>query len=402
MIYKYQQLYDNDCGLCALKMLLSFTFRHKSFAYLKTPKGPAALSLADLIRLADTYGLPLRAMRIKNQEGASCSPPFIRIYESAGRTHAVFVYRRRKNHVLFIDPADGKKHKCLSSELIGSIALAPLVSAAPITLHQGPKITFVLWRERVIAHLIELASFVYLLGFYGGIVTGLNLYLSFLFLLLSIMMSFLSRYFIGKLVHYFDCTWISPLLFFAPERRELIVLANRFKDLIFSNIITILNSLSVVVICLVGLYSFSFKSTIIIVIDIVLVCLEVLFFDKYLRQWKARLLTLETKLFTERDKVAFLDLQNELHQVQTWITRAYYWRTIISGLINTLSVIITISLMPAFSLSFIAFLFYASQMILEKGKSLFQIILNQQDSRRTRLLFHNEIVLLQDMRASHH
>lgn len=111
MIHAISQLYKDDCGYTCLKMLLANLKKDRGYLYLKHPKLSGAYSFLELKEIASNYGVILNGYRfLKNEDLLTIHTfPFIAQIKKGELTHAVLVYKIRKNYIYFVDPLEGKK-----------------------------------------------------------------------------------------------------------------------------------------------------------------------------------------------------------------------------------------------------------------------------------------------------
>ncbi len=103
----YQSNYF-DCGFACLKMLLVDIHKDKNYRYLKNVKHNKEYSLADIISIAKSYGVVLKAFRLSSKEDVLKEKTSFMAVMGQKSPHMIYVKKITAKKVLVYDPDDGK------------------------------------------------------------------------------------------------------------------------------------------------------------------------------------------------------------------------------------------------------------------------------------------------------
>lgn len=100
-----------DCGYACVKMLLANLNNDKNYLYLSSPKARnSTFTYKELIYHANKYGTELSGYKVEDKQelhNANNFPMLISLYGKRFR-HMVYVYKRKKNVLYYLDPDKGK------------------------------------------------------------------------------------------------------------------------------------------------------------------------------------------------------------------------------------------------------------------------------------------------------
>ena len=141
-MYKFIQLYDNDCAFTCLKMMLANLNHESSYEFLVNSHIEQPFSLAEIVSIADRHGLTLEGFRVTRNTMCELRRPFILTYKEEDRLHSLYVTGVKKGKIMFVDPGTGMKSKRRLAELqlVDCVALVPSATRKIITVKEKPLI----------------------------------------------------------------------------------------------------------------------------------------------------------------------------------------------------------------------------------------------------------------------
>lgn len=106
------QLFENDCGIACLKMMLIEVNKDKNYRYLPFKEKKGNYSFQEIRNLAHEHGLNLVGFQVRDKEEIfhnDTFPIMVSLELMEGNKHAVIIEKIKKKRLLILDPASGKR-----------------------------------------------------------------------------------------------------------------------------------------------------------------------------------------------------------------------------------------------------------------------------------------------------
>ena len=106
------QLFENDCGVACLKMLLVECNKDINYSYLPFKEKKGNYSYQEIKNLASNYGMNLVGFRLSDKSEIvhnDTFPLIVGLELDDGIKHAIVVEKIKKNRIKILDPAKGKR-----------------------------------------------------------------------------------------------------------------------------------------------------------------------------------------------------------------------------------------------------------------------------------------------------
>ena len=390
MIYRFIQTRENDCAFTCLKMLLATLNDDRNYEFLFDKK-EGCYSLEEITQIAKENGTIMDGYRVRAPSFTQVNAPYILSYSHENRLHAIFVYRTSAEYIYAIDPENGKKVRInystdarLSEVTVLLVTESHKMKLNKKYLHKHERVV-----DRVISGIFEICALVSL-ALCLVLYTPDVIWLSLLFLGLSVLCSVLSRIYVLYMMRRFDDSIMYFFLPKAPERKKFYALSNETKSFVFVTFTQLLSSISFMFLAtlLAILWSYYFA---ILILGIFLLCLLAEYLYRHpMTNYKKQLNQFENSIIDELHDGDFAYNRVQIRN----ITRKYL---ILETIIKTQSPFLAILFIALFSflsgsfdLNLSLFLLALSGILASRMRYVFSYFSNQKNATK-KVKLNNEI-----------
>ena len=115
MKVKYQQLYSNDCGVCAIKNLMNLYGKRKIVNATLSPQG---ISMEQIIKVLkeEFFDVTAVSFEISELKKVKKFKPYIALITNQRASHYVVIYKKNNRHVFVLDSLASKSYKLTYEE----------------------------------------------------------------------------------------------------------------------------------------------------------------------------------------------------------------------------------------------------------------------------------------------
>lgn len=115
MKVKYQQLYSNDCGVCAIKNLMNLYGKRKIVNATLSPQG---ISMEQIIKVLkeEFFDVTAVSFEISELKKVKKFKPYIALITNQRASHYVVIYKKNNRHVFVLDSLTSKSYKLTYEE----------------------------------------------------------------------------------------------------------------------------------------------------------------------------------------------------------------------------------------------------------------------------------------------
>lgn len=110
MKVKYQQLYSNDCGICAIKNLLNLYKIKRAITAIVSEKGISMNQIIEELK-NDFFDVKAVSFEIETIKKVKKFTPFIALLKNDKSSHYVVIYKKTNRHLYVLDSLTNKSYK---------------------------------------------------------------------------------------------------------------------------------------------------------------------------------------------------------------------------------------------------------------------------------------------------
>lgn len=115
MKVKYQQLYSNDCGICAIKNLLHLYGKKKIINVDLSPQGISMQQIIEELK-EEFFDVKAVSFEINELKKVKKFKPYITLLTNEKASHYVVIYKKNNRHVFILDSLSNKSYKLTYEE----------------------------------------------------------------------------------------------------------------------------------------------------------------------------------------------------------------------------------------------------------------------------------------------
>ena len=386
-MHKIKQKYDQDCGFCCLMMLLANISNDRKYDLVISSSQNKALSLKELIVIAQQYGLVMEGYRVEILDIPSVRLPAIMSIQDKTNTHSFYAYKRKGKRLFCIDPKDGRKVVISFRKLRDKGVLFLIIVGNPLVKPQN-KIKEVKFKsniQMIVLWLLETLNVLSLASLFLTLFPSGSVLLSLGLLGLSLLFSLITRLCLYQYLEHFDKNFTHKYIKTSEDKRSFYEVCQKAKTEIFISKSTLITSLSTAVILILAFASFSLFS---LVIPSFLITFT---FLRFISKDPLKKLLVEKMYFYEQEMLAKNNEHFEYSVKKLRITTQLMYlylmvEKILPFLVVGLYLLISFLIAKQFDLTFAAIIICATGILSSKLNDALRIVQNGKTNKNTVLL----------------
>ena len=237
MNYVTYQANDHDCGFVALKMLLAALSKNKSYLYLPKEGKTKNYSFNDLIKIAESYGVVLKAYQDEDKDLSFLqrNPALLLLDdEKTYNNHLVMVRRLKRHKVYFNDPIVGEvvmKEEEFLEKFSGKYLQVETNAIKPF---QAKEVNVTHNTQLIPILLFNFLSMVFLLTGLYFVKTDEYVFIPLVFIALFSICELVENWYYINLLKQFDITYLNDYMLYSKDRVKDYKEYTDFKILTFN------------------------------------------------------------------------------------------------------------------------------------------------------------------------
>ena len=349
------QLFTNDCGISCIKMILASLNEDKNYFYLPFKEKSGNYSFQELVDFAKDYGLFLEGFKLKRKEDLfTCDTyPLIVSCQIEESHHAVVVTHINEKKVYYVDPIYGKRSVKRERFLEFFDGLGLLIKnfekkMCPFLFEEKPSRI----RQTVSFALQIVGTLCLVLGIYF-VNKDSYIFLPIIFFALFVVFEVLLRSYLFASMQKLDDTFFKDVKVKKEHYYDFYERYEDYKKQIIAMPVTgIGNFLVSIILCLALLLNGRYNIALIMVV-VMLILVDLIFFGPYLEKEKYRLQGLERLALNAFTNDDYIQLMDNLHKKSYRYGKIVLFKKYIYILVLLLTIILVMILNQIVSVPFI-------------------------------------------------
>lgn len=339
MSYFIKQIGTKDCSFACVKMLLAIVYKNKKFLFYPQAKKDESYSLLDIIKIARNEGVELKGFKYVNKESFFTQKryPILVVLKENNFLHMVLVKKIKRKKVVIYDPKIGiyelKKNRFI--ELWNSEILE--IESVGEYKYKENNFSPIPLKFKVLSYFFQIISLATLLSAMFFSNESYNFYVPLLLLVAFVISELAFKKVLISSMKEFDAHIIDRVF---DDKKKMFkdkyIEMNKFKSLLLSRPIQLINSIMVVVIGLIVLSINSYLNIVNIALVIsISVILEIIQYKYFIN--RENIEVQENELLESSNSIGYrntlISLQNKVYKRVTFISYKKYLITFLIGVI---------------------------------------------------------------------